>query len=181
MPLYLPAEEESSTEAATGTAPDQSELHITATFKNPYPNSVTLEGWDQYTPTQRRMIASHYHCPKIPIFEDKYLQLGNRLARSENRKFVSHANSIPDEDAVHPPNIPTNIPPLGDDVTNSDEAIAAVLGEDDARDPTVKQAATANQSSASTQPTKSRKFNPNCDSLRNWNVDDDVVMKVCPE
>ena len=83
------------------------------------------------------MIASHYHFSTIPIFEDNYLQLGNGLARSEYRKFVSHADSIPDEDAFHPPKIPTNLPPLGDDVTNYDEAIAAVLNEDDARNPTV--------------------------------------------
>ena len=49
-------------------------------------------------------------------------------------------DSIPDEDAVHPPKIPTNILPLGDDVTNYDEAIAAVTNEDDARYPKVTQA-----------------------------------------
>ena len=127
------------------------------------------------------MIASHYHCPTIPIFEDNYLQLGNGLASSEYRKNFSHADSIPDEDALHPPKIPTNLPPLGDDVINSDEEIAAVLNKDYARDPTVTHAATANQSSNSTQPTKSRQLNPNFDYLRNLNVDDDVVMKGWPE
>ena len=107
------------------------------------------------------------------------MQLGNWLASSEYRKFVSNTDLIPDEDAVHPPKIPTNIPPLGDGVTNSDKAIATVLDEDDARYPTVTQASTANQSSASTQTTKYRQTNPNCDSLRNLNVDDDVVMKGC--
>ena len=109
------------------------------------------------------------------------MQLGNGLARSEYSEFVSHANLIPDGDAVHPQKIPTNFPPLGDDVTNSDEAIADVINEDDTRDTTVTQAETANQSSASTQTNKSRKLKPNCDSLRNLNVDDDVVMKGCPE
>ena len=127
------------------------------------------------------MIASHYHCPKIPIFEYNYLQLGNGLARYGYSKFVSHDDSILDEDAVRPPRIPTSIPPLGDDVTNYDEFIAAVLNEDDARDPTVTQAENANQYSAYTQPTKSRKLNPNCDSFRNLNVDEDVVMKGWPE
>ena len=42
----LPAKEEAASEAATGTAPDQVESHITATFKIPYPNTITLEGWD---------------------------------------------------------------------------------------------------------------------------------------
>ena len=74
-------------------------------------------------------------------------------------------------------NITTNIPQLGDVVTNSEEAISDVLNEDDAWDPTATQAPTANQSSASTHPTKARKLNPNCDYLRNLNVDDDVVMK----
>ena len=66
-------------------------------------------------------------------------------------------------------------------MTNSDKAIDAVLNEDDARDPTVTQTETDNQSSASTKPTKSRQLNHNCDSLRNLNVDNDVVMKGCPE
>ena len=66
-------------------------------------------------------------------------------------------------------------------MTNSDESIAAVLNEDYVRDPKVTQAETANQSSASTQPTKSRQLDPNCDYLRNLNVDDDVVMKGWPE
>ena len=96
------------------------------------------------------------------------------MAISEYSEFFSHANSIPDEDAVHPTKIPTNISPLGDDVTNSDEAIAAVFNKYDTRDLIVTQAETANQSSASTQPTKSRQLNPNCYSLRNLNVDDDV-------
>ena len=103
------------------------------------------------------------------------------MARSGYRKFVSHADSIPDEDVFHPLKIPTNIPPLGDNVTNSDKAISAVLNEDDARYQTVTQASTANQSSASTQPTKSRQLNPNFDSLRNLNVDDNAVMKGWPE
>ena len=77
--------------------------------------------------------------------------------------------------------VPTNIPPLGDDGKNSDEAITAVLNEYDDRDTTVTQAATANQPSAPTQPTKSRQLNPTCDSLRNLNVDDNVVMKGCLE
>ena len=34
-------------------------------------------------------------------------------------------------------NIPTNLPPLGDNVTNSDTAIGAFINEDDARDSTV--------------------------------------------
>ena len=66
-------------------------------------------------------------------------------------------------------------------MTNSDESIAVVLNEDYVRDPKVTQAETANQYSASTQPTKLRQLNPNCDSLRNLNVDDDVVMKGWPE
>ena len=66
-------------------------------------------------------------------------------------------------------------------MTNYDDSIAAVLNGDDARDPTVTQSATAYQSSASTQITKSRQMNPNCDSLGNLNVDDDVVMKGWPE
>ena len=76
--------------------------------------------------------------------------------------------------------MPTNIPPLGDDVTNSDKAIADVLNEYCARDPKVTQVATANQSSASTHPTKSRQLNPNCDSLRDLNVSGDVVIKGWP-
>ena len=109
------------------------------------------------------------------------MQLRNALARSEYREFVSHANSIPDEDAVHSQKNPTNIPPLGDYVTNSDEAIAAVLNKDDAIDKTLTHSETANQYSASTQTTKSIKFNPNYDSVRDLNVDNDVVMKVYPE
>ena len=105
------------------------------------------------------------------------MQLGNGLTTSEYIEFVSHADSIPDEDAFHPPKIPTNLLLLGDDVTNSDKAIAAVLNEDDARYLTVTKAETSNQSSAFNQPTKSRQLNPNCDSLRNLNVDDDAVMK----
>ena len=66
-------------------------------------------------------------------------------------------------------------------MTNSHEAIAAVLNEDGDRDTTVTQAETANQASASTQPTNLRQLNPNCDSLRNLNVDYNVVMKGCPE
>ena len=62
-------------------------------------------------------------------------------------------------------------------MTNYDEALSAVLNEDDDRDPTVTQAATANQSIASNQPTKLRQLNPSCGSLRNLNVDNDVVMK----
>ena len=103
------------------------------------------------------------------------------MARSEYSTFVSNSDSIPDEDAVNPPKIPTNPPPLGDDVTNFDVAIAAVLNEDDYRYPKVTQAETANQSSASTQTTKSRQLNRNCDSLRNLNVDDHAVMKGWPE
>ena len=66
-------------------------------------------------------------------------------------------------------------------MTNYDKAIAAVLNEEDARDTTVAQAATANQSSASTQPTNSRQLKPNFDYLRNLNVDNNVVMKGWPE
>ena len=64
---------------------------------------------------------------------------------------------------------------------NSYEEIAAVLNKDYARDPTVTHAATAYKSSASTQITKSRQMNPNCDSLGNLNVGDNVVMKEWPE
>ena len=102
VPVDLPAKEEAATEAAIGTAPNQVELHITATFKIPYPNAIILEGWERYTLTQQIIIASHYHCPTITIFEDNYLQLVNGLASSEYSKFVSHADSIPDGDAVHP-------------------------------------------------------------------------------
>ena len=102
------------------------------------------------------------------------MHLVNGLAISDYREFISHADSIPDEDAVHPPKNPTNLSPLGDDVTNSVEAVAAVFKKYYARDLIVKQAETANQSSASTQPTKSRQLNPNFYSLRNLNVDDDV-------
>ena len=56
MTVDIPAKEEADTEAATGTAPDQSESHITAAFKIPYTNDTTLEGWEQYITTQRRMI-----------------------------------------------------------------------------------------------------------------------------
>ena len=105
------------------------------------------------------------------------MQLGNGLARSEYSEFFSHSDSILDEDKVHPPKIPTNLPPLGDGVRNSDEAIDAVLNEDGARYPTVTQSETANQSSASTQPNKSRRLKPNCDSLGNLNFDKCVVMK----
>ena len=108
------------------------------------------------------------------------MQLGNRLASSDYSEFVSHADSIPDEDAVHPPKFPTNCP-LGDDVTNSDEAIYSVLNEDNTIDPKITQALTANKSSAFNQPTKLRQLNPNCDSLRNLNVDNDVVMTGWPE
>ena len=66
-------------------------------------------------------------------------------------------------------------------MTNSDEAIAAVLNKDDAIDKTLTHSETANQYSASTQTTKSIKFNPNYDSVRDLNVDNDVVMKVYPE
>ena len=66
-------------------------------------------------------------------------------------------------------------------MTNSDETIYAVINEYDARDPTVTLAPTVNQSSASNQPTKSSQLNHNCDSLRNFNVDDDVVIKDWPE
>ena len=66
-------------------------------------------------------------------------------------------------------------------MTNYNEAISDVLNKDDARDKKVTQAATDNQSIAYTQPTKSRQLDPNCDSLRNLNVDDDVVMKGWPE
>ena len=66
-------------------------------------------------------------------------------------------------------------------MTNYDEAVASILNEYDARYPTVTQEATANQSSYSTQPTKSRQLNPNCDSWRNLNVDDDVIMNGWPE
>ena len=66
-------------------------------------------------------------------------------------------------------------------MTNYDKSIAAFLNEDDARDPTVTQAETAYQSSASTQISKFRQMNPNCDSLGNLNVDDDVVIKGWPE
>ena len=66
-------------------------------------------------------------------------------------------------------------------MTNSDKAIPDILKEDDERDLTVTQAATANQSIASTQPTKLRQLNPNCDYLRNINVDDDVAMEGWPE
>ena len=83
------------------------------------------------------MISPHYHCPTITIFEDNYLQLGNGLASSEYSEVVSHEDSIPDEDAVHPPRIPTNLSPLGDDVTNSDEVITAVINEYNSRDLTV--------------------------------------------
>ena len=62
-------------------------------------------------------------------------------------------------------------------MTNSNETIADVLNEDDARDPTITQAENTDQSSDSTQPTKSRQLNPNCDSLRNLNADKNVVMK----
>ena len=62
-------------------------------------------------------------------------------------------------------------------MTNHDEAIAAIINEDDARDPTVSQTATSNQYSAYTQPTKSRELKPNCDYLRNLNVENDVVKK----
>ena len=120
--------------------------------------------------TQRIMIAPHYHCPTITIFEDNYLQLVNGLASSEYRNIFSQADSILDEDAVHPPKIPTNIPPLCDDVTNSDEAIASVLNEDYARNTLLIHAATSNQSSASNNITKSSQLNPNCDYLRNLNV-----------
>ena len=98
------------------------------------------------------MIASHYHWPTVLIYEDNYLQLVNGLASSEYRKFVSHTNSILDEDEVHPPKIPTNLPPLGDDVTNSNDTVADVLNEYDARYTTVKHVTTDNQYSASTQP-----------------------------
>ena len=66
-------------------------------------------------------------------------------------------------------------------MTNSHEAIAAVLNEDGDRDTTVTQAETANQASASTQPTNLRQLNPSCNYLRNLNVDNDVVMKGWPE
>ena len=66
-------------------------------------------------------------------------------------------------------------------MTNSDEAIAAAINEDYGRYPTVTQAETANQSSASNQPTKSKQLKPNCNSLDNLNVDNDVVMKGWPE
>ena len=62
-------------------------------------------------------------------------------------------------------------------MTNSDESIAAFLNEDYAIDTTLTQAATDNQSSASNQTTKLRQLNPDCDSLKNLNVDNDVVMK----
>ena len=55
VPVDLPAKKE----AATGTAPDQAESHITAAFKITYPNAIKLEGWERYMPTQQRMIASH--------------------------------------------------------------------------------------------------------------------------
>ena len=181
MLVYLPAEEESATEASTGTDPYQSGSHISATLKFSYSNAITLEGKKRYTPTQRRMIASHYHCPTIPIFEENYLHLGNGLASSGYSKFVSHADSIPDEDVVHPPKITTNLPPLGDYVTNSDKAIAAVLNGDDARYMTVTKTSTDNKSSASTQPTQSRKLNPNFNFWRNSNVDNNVVMKGLTE
>ena len=63
-------------------------------------------------------------------------------------------------------------------MTNSDEAIAAAINEDYGRYPTVTQAETANQSSASNQPTKSKQLKPNCNSLDNLNVDNDVVMNI---
>ena len=66
-------------------------------------------------------------------------------------------------------------------MTNSEEDISDVLNEDDAIYLTLTQEATANQYSAFTQPTKSRQLNPTCDSLRNLNVDDNIVMKGCLE
>ena len=62
-------------------------------------------------------------------------------------------------------------------MTNYEEAVSAVLNEDDDRDPTLTQAETANQYSDSNQPTKSRQLKPNCDSLRNLNFYDNVLMK----
>ena len=66
-------------------------------------------------------------------------------------------------------------------MTNFDNSIAAVLNRNDARDPKVTQSATAYQSSAFTQINKSRQMNPNCDSLGNLYVDNNVVMKGWPE
>ena len=76
------------------------------------------------------MIASHYHCPTIPIFEENYLQLGNGLATSEYSDFVAVANSITDVDRVSHPILPPLPPLLGGDATISDEDISEVLGEE---------------------------------------------------
>ena len=151
----------------------------------PYPNVITLEGWEQYTSAKRKMIASHYHCPTIPIFEDNYLQLGNGLATSEYSDFVSVSNSIPDVDRVSHPILPPLPPPLGDDATISDEAISEVLGEENHTDVPVEEVIAEvigdeNGCPPFSQPSKTLQLINMHDSLITLNLDDLKGIKSWP-